>query len=1074
MALLAYLATERKYRHSRASLLGLLWPEMGEEAARNNLRVVLSRLRNALEREGPPILESDRHWIWFNQAVDHQLDVAVFRRILEMTAEHEHERRSECQACQAKLATAADLYRGDFLAGFYLEGCPAFDEWLFVQREGFRVQMTALLAELAHFHTNLANYPIAIAYARRQLDLDPLQEGAHRQLMRLLTYQGKRSAALAQFQSCQRILNEELGVDPESKTVHLYQQIKDNAPDLSLQSFHTFDPAPPLHKIPMTTTPFIGREDELAQLEERLSARRYRLLAIIGPGGIGKTRLAIEAARNQQHLFADGALFVSLAELATAAEIPAAILAALDLSPVGGPQSLQEFLLAYLEDKNLLLILDNMEHVMEGVMLLISILQRAPDVMLIITSREEPQVQAADLFFLSGLPVPESSLVDGVTRYASVRLFVDRARRIIKPFSLDKDNLSDVVEICRLVEGLPLGIELAANAARDCSCATIAASLTGDLSILETNARDVSPQHRSMQAVFENSWRLLSQAEQKALAQLAVFRGGFDYAAMKAITATSRLLATRLRHKSLIRRQGNGRLRMHFLIRQMALTKLASSEIHLEPLAVRQEHSHYYLKLLADHDSALNGWHPARAQRFLLRELDNLRQAWQFAVENGSWKLLTTATNSLSRLYALSGLYQEGEIVFKTALSEVSRQRAGEGPRSSEVMALRTRLLMGLVVSLLEQAKIAESQPLVEQIVRLAEQCDDTYSQAYAQLQLGANLMNQGNNAAAWSHLEQGLTIARANGLPQLEGILLRATANWWRQRGDYEQFESSLLQALAVQRAAKNAAEVQTILTWLGLYRRNQGDIWGGRRWLEEARTMNEQVGDRYREATVLAGLGIAQMDVGQFSRALQSLMKAHQVYSVINDRWHIAWVLTYVALCYHYLGDWAKAMDTAVASINLAQADKMDEVIARSTIVLAFALAAADRIAEATEHFRDANHRWRRIGNQGSYLEAIAGLAEMSMADKRTSQAANYIAPILAYLQKNDLSDVVDPFRVHWTCYQVLQANEDERAFAFLKNSHEELMDKASLIKDKEACTAFLTNFPAHRQLIAAWNET
>jgi DNA-binding SARP family transcriptional activator len=230
LALLAYLAVESDQAHSRETLMGLLWPELPEADARNNLRVTWSRLRARLgPSAGPPFLTSTRFDLRFNPESSHWLDVAEFRALIAAAEGHVHDEPQVCPDCCQKLARAAELYHGGFLAGFYLDGCPAFEEWQFIQRERLHLQTLDLLTELAHCYELKGELKTAERYTRRLLELDPLREDAHRRMMRLLNGQGQRGAALAQYQACRRVLTDELGVEPDGETLMLYQQIKSGA-----------------------------------------------------------------------------------------------------------------------------------------------------------------------------------------------------------------------------------------------------------------------------------------------------------------------------------------------------------------------------------------------------------------------------------------------------------------------------------------------------------------------------------------------------------------------------------------------------------------------------------------------------------------------------------------------------------------------------------------------------------------------------------------------------------------------------------------------------------------------------
>jgi DNA-binding SARP family transcriptional activator len=233
LALLAYLAVESGQAHSRETLVGLLWPELPEADARNNLRVTWSRLRARLNAGAPddaPYLISTRFELQFNPDSSHWLDVAEFQALIAAAERHARAGDQLCPDCCHKLARAADLYRGAFLDGFYLSGCPAFEEWQFVQRERLHLQMLEALDGLAGFYERGGELKTSERYTRRQLELDPLREDAHRRLMRLLASQGQRAAALAHYAACCQILRDQLGVEPDPETLLLYQRIKSGAP----------------------------------------------------------------------------------------------------------------------------------------------------------------------------------------------------------------------------------------------------------------------------------------------------------------------------------------------------------------------------------------------------------------------------------------------------------------------------------------------------------------------------------------------------------------------------------------------------------------------------------------------------------------------------------------------------------------------------------------------------------------------------------------------------------------------------------------------------------------------------
>ncbi|MDQ5850679.1 MAG: AAA family ATPase, partial [Chloroflexota bacterium] len=355
-ALLAYLVVEAGRPHRRDALAELLWPGQPHEVARTNLRQALATLRTAiLDTEGGrPFLAISRELVQFDHASDHWLDVAVFTALLAACERHSHVRLETCTPCARRLEQATTLYRGSFLADVVVRDSAAFEEWVLLKREWLQQRALQALACLATYYERRGTYQQAERYAWRQVELDPWHEAAHRQLIGVLASTGQRGAALRQYETCRRILEAELGVEPAPETTALAEQIRAgvfSAPRLPSQA------------LPPQATSFVGREAEIAELAGRLTGRPCRLVTLLGPPGIGKTRLAVEVAAQIGLDFADGVVFVALAPVADPALVAQAIARTLGVQESGG-QPLIESLKAYVGGKHLLLVLDNFEHVL--------------------------------------------------------------------------------------------------------------------------------------------------------------------------------------------------------------------------------------------------------------------------------------------------------------------------------------------------------------------------------------------------------------------------------------------------------------------------------------------------------------------------------------------------------------------------------------------------------------------------------------------------------------------------------------------------------------------------------------
>ena len=359
IGLLAYLLIESNHAHDREFLLGLLWPDLPTTAAQNNLRVTWAHLQKSLktgDSEGQPHLIGDRLTLRFNPLSDHELDVVRFRALVEACRTHPHPDPGNCAECAARLIQALELVRGDFLGDFSLGDCAQFDEWLSIQRAYFHVQVTSALEQLAIFHERAGQLAEAERAIRRLLAYDSLRESAYRQLMRVLARADRRSAALEVYETCRRVLATELGLAPAVETMTLAEQIRGLAP-VEAPATHT--------TLPPVLTRFFGRQQEGARLVDLLSRRTVRLVTLTGPGGVGKTRLAIEVARRLAGVFAHDICLVELAGVADGRSVDDAVAAALRL-PTNTGRSSTDAIVDYLRDKTMLLMLDNCEHLVRA------------------------------------------------------------------------------------------------------------------------------------------------------------------------------------------------------------------------------------------------------------------------------------------------------------------------------------------------------------------------------------------------------------------------------------------------------------------------------------------------------------------------------------------------------------------------------------------------------------------------------------------------------------------------------------------------------------------------------------
>jgi predicted ATPase/DNA-binding SARP family transcriptional activator len=683
LALFIYLAVNQR-PHSRDVLAALFWPDLGERQARTMLRHALAALHQAI----------GAHWLVLTEdrvAVAARPDLAVdiwqFRALLASVAAHHHPPYALCDECVAALSAAVAIAQAGFLAGFSLPDAAEFELWQLAESERVQRELATALEQLAHVHAlaGRREFTQAIEYAHRWLALDPLHEPAHRALMRFYVWSGDRAAAQQQYQECVRILATELDAAPDAETTDLYEQIRTGRVVEPARL-----PSPLLaHNLPPQPTPFVGRTHELAQLATQLDNPMCRLLTVVGPGGVGKTRLAIEAARARIGSLAHGVWFIDLAPVASPDLVPEITLRVLD-APQRGTNSAQRELLSYLRDKTLLLVVDNCEHLLPAADLLVEMLHEAPGLKVLATSRTRLNRREEWLQPLAGLaapPLPELAEPGGnapatlppalspaeLEAYDATRLFLQCVRQLRPDFQPTAQDALHITHICHRLEGMPLGIELAAAWIRTLPLAALVVEVDGSLGLLKSALDDAPPRQRSMSATFEHSWRLASAREQSILRQCSIFRGGFTRAAAEAVAGASLGDLQTLIDKSWVRLLPSGRYVLHELTRQFCAEKLAGEHCVAASETVdqvRQRHCAHYSAFLHAQMQRMN-YHQDVIDN-VMQEFGNLQAAWDWTLEQGAVQFALDMVVNLLFLAEMAGRYHFVAGVYETAAAQLA------------------------------------------------------------------------------------------------------------------------------------------------------------------------------------------------------------------------------------------------------------------------------------------------------------------------------------------------------------------------------------------------------------------
>ncbi|HRQ41548.1 MAG TPA: BTAD domain-containing putative transcriptional regulator [Chloroflexota bacterium] len=1090
LLLLCYLACNPG-EYSRPQLAGLLWGEMREERARANLSTAVYNLHQLL----PTAIQVTRKTAVFNPTQPVWLDTAVLQQALNEDAEN--------------LEAAVARYRGPFLEGIYPQDAPELETWLQQERERWRLLALTALDRLAQQQSQGGEWEKAITTLRRLLDLEPWREESHRVLMRLLARTGQFNAALVQYETCRTLLEQELGVEPMAETTAVYHRIQ------------TARQRPQTHHLPPQPTPLVGRAAELGRLFVWFNDPSRRLITLAGPGGSGKTRLALAAAGDQAYAFLDGVHFVPLVEVTNHAGLVQAIATALGLTLTAGEEQPQ--LLDYLRHKEMLLLLDNVEQALAPTAdLVLTLLENASRLRLIVTSREYLQLRWETRLSLGGLPVPPDAAAD-MAAFDAVRLFVQVGQRVCPDFNLTGQETA-VADLCRLVEGIPLALELAASLLNAEAPPQLLAQIRQSFDRLATTMHDVPARHRSLRAVFDYSWALLAAAQQAALPRLALFHGGFTPQAALAVAAASPVLLAGLAAKSLIHTEANGRYSLHELIRHYALERLAD----VPPATAA--HAAYFAAQLQQAAQTLHGSAQTAVAHQLLADLANIEVGWQTGIAAADEDLLRAMAPGLARFYVVAGLFQAGEAAFGAALVSL----ATPALQVYHAMFLLERQEYEAAATAVAAASAGLSDPVL-------------VAQAY--LITAATSLRQGDVAAAHGALTQALATAEKAQIPWLEAQAWRLFGQVSERTGAYAQAEEALRQALAIYETSGDPLELARTYQSLAAVLFRRGDNVGSKQLLEKALAIQRQVdptglssarvlvalgtvasnlnqeeqavaffqqslavfrqmGDRanaalaanmlgrgaawdydfsrarnyYTQALAWYGeigqrKGVADtqryladlaLTLGQYEEAQARLTAVLDTYHAIQDKRSVGTTLTRLSLLHHLQGDEQTAAQQAEAALAIAAEIGNPLLRAYGLSCLGHAWRGKKLWDRATAVYGDAINLWQELDMTGLQAENQAALATVHHAAGRPDNAWSLLETAVAHLVANPQPDCDTPGQLYLDCVLLLQAKGDEAQAAHLwRQAIAVIRRQADGIDEVQSRLAFLTGIQVHQRL-------
>lgn len=966
-----------------------------------------------------------------------------------------------------------ERYRGDFLSGVFIRDSQAIESWIYRQRENLRQLVLDNHEVLAFHYFYNQNYARALSHASALIRTDPLRESYYRLQIRILARSGQPVAALEQYEACQRMMEEEFGAEPEPATLQLRARVE----ALRRRS---------RANLPGLLTPFVGRQVEMAELDERLDHPDQRLMTLIGPGGSGKTRLGTELAKRVQSDYLDGVAFVPFADIDDAAEIPRAVASALDIKLSGSKTSLEQ-VLDVLASQEMLIVLDNLEHLLPAARAPIQrLLSGALALTLLVTSRRPLGIENESVYPLGGL----AFVSGGDAQDDAAQLFALSARRGLADFGITPANREAIQHICRLLDGLPLAIELAAGWSTILSPAEIAAELEAGLDVLESQIFGRPDRHQSLHAVFDYSWNYLSEIERLALQQLAGFRGGFSAEAANRIAGIKTVTIRGLVSHSLLQEQPDlERYQVLTVLRQYLAEKIPMSAAELADF--REAHRNYYSELLGSASSA-------ETEPPLPLELENARLAWQSGADASEAGALSDMLEALVAHYLFRGPFSDmsrllglaaealvdevNRVTRAKLLSEQARflvlqgsyepaaaaaTQAVAGESTAELEPIFARAYLHWGQSLQAQGHYDEANEQYERSGDLAVNSGAFDIQADSLRGLGIVASFRGDYPAARAFFSQSLEIYQTLGDPYGEaGAFINLGLNA-KNLGDLELAEDYYLLALEINDVLGDELSRSKIFNNLGVVSRIRGDYGRARRYFTEAIDLKAALGDDYGRGLALNNLANIASRIGHYETARISFEEALMINRKLGHQRMEGMLHSNLALLLHLNGQDEAGDRQARQAIELAErtGDRPTEAFARTH--LGHTLVARGQHAEAVAEYESA--RALRTADESHLVaEADAGLARAFLASGQLPRAVALVNELLTELDERGVEGAEEPFRILLTCVETLAAAEDERADNLLDQAVENLQLAAAKIADPDDRSSYLEHVPTHRRLL------
>lgn len=724
------------------------------------------------------------------------------------------------------------------------------------------------------------------------------------------------------------------------------------AGQLGIQSHNESTLARTINNLPTQLNEFVGREQELRDLLTYIHDPAIRLISIVAPGGMGKTRLALALAEyigadmlhlneEDEQLFHDGIYFIDLTSIYQTGLIMPTIAEGLGYQFQQDGQDLRQQLLQYIQHKSLLLILDNFEHLLDSAMIISEMLEVAPNLQIVVTSRQRLQLTFETVYNIYGMTFQDDKITDAFLESDVALLFLQSARRIKHDFRFEPHQTYHLWRICELLDGMPLAVILAASWVDTLSLDRIADEIVRSIDFLSSTMRDLPERQYSIHAVFQNAWERLSESEQKTLMKLSVFRGGYTIKAGETIAQAYPAVLQSLISKSLIWHNKDNRYQMHNLLQQFAERQLASTG-DIEP--TQQAHCIYFGEKLSLLKAQLRSRGQLSALNNIAQDIENIRAGWYYIIKQESLTLIEDYLKSLYYFYSMRSRINEGIELFNVAITTLTQTK----------LTRDKKLLLGRILS--RQGSLVNRLGYYEQAKQL---------------------------------LNSALNVLQKADAKEEVAFILNNLADAYCPTGDYQKAIQLVQQSLAIFEELEDDLSIAGTLNNLavGFYRIE--DLTRAEATCKRSLMLSKRLDDQHGVATSLVNLGAFAHDLGKFDEAKSYYQQSLDICERLYDRHGIAAALTNLGRTSYMLGAYEEGKAYCEEALTLFRNLGDLGGATAGLINLGDIVLQLGDLQQARQHFRNAMQTAQSIQAYPLIIDVLVSMLELLIVEEKYNKA-------------------------------------------------------------------------------------